>query len=74
MINSINDVASDKELAMSSEVSMHRVGRPHEITVVTAGNCGVGKTALINRFIEDTFNEMSIFGMIDESYFNIYIY
>ena len=60
MINSINDVVSDKELAMSSEVSMHRVGRPHEITVVTAGNCGVGKTALINRFIEDSFNQVSI--------------
>ena len=59
MMNSINDIICDKELVMS-EVLMHRVGRPHEITVVTVGNCGVGKTALINRFIEDSFNQVSI--------------
>jgi len=34
-----------------------RVARPHELTVVTVGDCKVGKTALINRFCDDVFIE-----------------
>jgi len=33
------------------------VAKPHELTVVTVGDCKVGKTALINRFCEDVFIE-----------------
>jgi len=40
-----------------SERLRGRLTRPHEVTVVTVGDCGVGKTALINRFCEDKFVE-----------------
>jgi len=34
-----------------------RVARPHQCTVVVVGDCKVGKTALVNRFCQDSFNE-----------------
>eukprot|EP00090_Calanus_glacialis_P006791 TRINITY_DN15292_c0_g1_i1.p1 TRINITY_DN15292_c0_g1~~TRINITY_DN15292_c0_g1_i1.p1 ORF type:complete len:431 (-),score=45.09 TRINITY_DN15292_c0_g1_i1:295-1587(-) len=40
-----------------SERLRGRVARPHELTVVTVGDCKVGKTALINRFCDDVFIE-----------------
>ena len=37
-----------------------RVARPIEVTVVTVGDSGVGKTALINRFCQDVFLPVSM--------------
>ena len=36
-----------------------QVPGPAPVTVVTAGPASVGKTALINRFCNDTFNEVN---------------
>ena len=35
-----------------------QVVSPHNLTLVTLGDAGVGKTSLINRFCSDTFNEV----------------
>eukprot|EP00092_Neocalanus_flemingeri_P031390 GFUD01034094.1.p1 GENE.GFUD01034094.1~~GFUD01034094.1.p1 ORF type:complete len:431 (-),score=73.68 GFUD01034094.1:103-1395(-) len=34
-----------------------KMAKPHKLTVVTVGDCKVGKTALINRFCDDVFIE-----------------
>lgn len=36
-----------------------QVAGPAPVTLVTAGPASVGKTALINRFCNDTFNEVN---------------
>ena len=44
----------------SARMSVYRgqVVSPHNLTLVTLGDAGVGKTSLINRFCSDTFNEV----------------
>ena len=37
-----------------------RVARAPEVTVVTVGDAAVGKTALIQRFCNDTFPQVTL--------------